>query len=443
MSKRTAENTEESCKIKKSKLLVEDEHVKELSLLEEVAKNGALLKNKGKSLRARCCRYLDDKKKAENSSNHKTIGDDFIANTNRYYFENGLRKVKPYFYTFDTFAKGRWLGRSLRDIYSKEFRLYSIDCYEQAAKCGNFLVNLEKINSLDYIVKNNDLISSKVHRHEGPVTASKIDVLVDNDKYLVVNKPSGMPIHPCSRYRDNTLVYILAKENKLKNIYVCHRIDLLTSGLCIFARSSKVSRELSLQISQREVQKEYLCKVVGVFPQGETVVCEAPITQVSHKLGYVCAWEVAGMQSKEAKTEFVQVSTDGETSVVRCFPKTGRTHQIRAHLQYLGYPIVNDPIYNHSAWGDSRFRHGPCDRKLDEVVERIVTEWQDKTPVEQKAERKIEESSKNDPNFYPNCPECVNPLPDPKPEHLVMYLHAHKYKGDGWSFESPMPEWCG
>lgn len=109
MSKRTAENTEESCQIKKSKLLVEDEHVKELSLLEEVAKNGALLKNKGKSLRARCCRYLDDKKKAENSSNHKTIGDDFIANTNRYYFENGLRKVKPYFYTFDTFAKGQLL----------------------------------------------------------------------------------------------------------------------------------------------------------------------------------------------------------------------------------------------------------------------------------------------------------------------------------------------
>ena len=64
--------------------------------------------------------------------------------------------------------------------------------------------------------------------------------------------------------------------------------------------------------------------MTGVFPQGETIVCEAPITQVSHKLGYVCAWEVAGMQSKEAKTEFVAVSTDGVTSVVRCFPKTGQ-----------------------------------------------------------------------------------------------------------------------
>jgi len=314
---------------------------------------------------------------------------------------------------------------------------------------------LKKIDSLDYIVKNNDLISSKIHRHEGPVTASKIDVLVDNDKFLVVNKPSGMPIHPCSRYRDNTLVYILAKENKLKNIYVCHRIDLLTSGLCIMARSSKVSRELALQISQREVQKEYLCKVTGVFPQGETIVCEAPITQVSHKLGYVCAWEVAGMQSKEAKTEFVAVSTDGVTSVVRCFPKTGRTHQIRAHLQYLGYPIVNDPIYNHSAWGDSRFKHGPCDKNLDQVVERIVTEWQEKSPAIKTKEEdaknpknscenadSLEDGCAGKLNFYPNCPECVNPLPDPKPEHLVMYLHAHKYKGNDWSFESPVPDWC-
>jgi len=105
MSKRTAEIKEEDCQVKKSRLLVKKENVKELSLLEEVTKSGALLKDKGKSLRARCNRYLIDKKKAENSSGHKTIGDELITTANRYYFENGLRKVEPYFFTFDTFAK--------------------------------------------------------------------------------------------------------------------------------------------------------------------------------------------------------------------------------------------------------------------------------------------------------------------------------------------------
>lgn len=372
--------------------------------------------------------------------NRSFFDDDSIFEESAYYFEKGLRKVKPYFYTYDTFCKERWLGKTLREIYSKEFRLYPIECYERAAKAQNLLLNLKPVPSLDTVVKSNDLISTKLHRHEGPVTAAPIEILADDSKYLVVNKPSGLPIHPCSRYRDNSLLFILAKEFDKKNIHVCHRIDLLTSGVCIFAKTKDVAKTLTKQISERQVEKEYICKVTGVFPdKGEAgYLCEAPITNINPKLGYVCAWKVEGKKSKSAETVFHLMSTDGETSVVRCRPKTGRTHQIRAHLQLLGHPILNDPIYNHEAWGESRFKPGPCDVSLDAVVDRILTEWKEGTgkPHSVKAN-----CAGRDFDFFPDCPECVSPLPDPEPEKLVMYLHARSYKGDKWMFETPLPEW--
>jgi 23S rRNA-/tRNA-specific pseudouridylate synthase len=96
-------------------------------------------------------------------------------------------------------------------------------------------VNGEEV-ALDAVVKDNDVICHRVHRHEPPVTATPIEILVSNDDIVVVNKPSSIPVHPCGRYRHNSVVFLLGREHGLKNLHTVHRIDRLTSGILMFAK---------------------------------------------------------------------------------------------------------------------------------------------------------------------------------------------------------------
>lgn len=112
-----------------------------------------------------------------------------------------------------------------------------------------------------------------------------------------------------------------------------------------------------------------MCRVEGEFPEGE-LVCEEPILVVSFKIG-LCRVDPKG---KECRTVFRRLSCNGKTSVVRCSPLTGRTHQIRVHLQYLGFPILNDPIYGSSAWGPHRGKGGLVGKSNEELLQALVEE---------------------------------------------------------------------
>uniref|UniRef100_A0A8B9G7W1 Pseudouridine synthase n=1 Tax=Amazona collaria TaxID=241587 RepID=A0A8B9G7W1_9PSIT len=200
---------------------------------------------------------------------------------------------------------------------------------------------------------NNDFLRNTVHRHEPPVTAQPIQILAEDQEVVVVDKPSSLPVHPCGRFRHNTVIFILGKEHGLQELHTIHRLDRMTSGVLMFAKTVEVSKRIDEQVRERQVRKEYVCRVVGEFPEHE-VVCEEPILVVSYKVG-VCRVDPKG---KFCKTIFQRLSYNGKSSVVKCLPHTGRTHQIRVHLQFLGHPIVNDPIYNMEAWGPDRGKGG-------------------------------------------------------------------------------------
>ncbi|KAL9874361.1 rluA pseudouridine synthase 1 isoform 4-T9 [Glossina fuscipes fuscipes] len=281
-----------------------------------------------------------------------------------YYIENGLRKVYPYYFTFTTFTKGRWVGEKILDVFSREFRAHPAEEYERCIKSGTLTVNYEKV-PVDYRLKHNDLLANIVHRHEVPVTSQPITIVHMDDDIVVVNKPASIPVHPCGRYRHNTVVFILAKEYNLKNLRTIHRLDRLTSGLLLFGRSPKKARQMEHQIRNRQVQKEYICRVEGNFPEG-VIECTEPIEVVSYKIG-VCKVSPKG---KDCTTKFQKISYNGQTSVVLCKPLTGRMHQIRVHLQYLGYPVVNDPLYNHDVFGPLKGRGGDIGGKTDDELVR-------------------------------------------------------------------------
>ncbi|KAF6732866.1 RNA pseudouridylate synthase domain-containing protein 2 [Oryzias melastigma] len=395
-----------------------------------------------------------------------------------YYFEGGLRKVYPYYFDFKTYCKGRWIGKSLLEVFKSEFRAESVEYYQEAAKEGRIRLNEAPVEDLSVVLKNNDHMKNTVHRHEPPVVGTPLDVLVDDGQVLVVDKPASIPVHPCGRFRHNTVIFILGKERGISELHTVHRLDRLTSGVLLFARTLETSKKLDQMVRDRELEKEYVCRVEGEFPEGE-VVCEEPILVVSFKVG-LCRVDPKG---KESRTVFQRLSFNGKTSVVRCLPLTGRTHQIRVHLQYLGFPIKNDPIYGSSAWGPNRGKGGVVGRSDEEILQALVEEHRsqenqdfldDHTGGKEAAERNVTDTRRQqvdpcgdktdvitdgtkDSNNPENgsksadvpigsrdhlCSECKIVRPDPTEKELIMYLHALRYKGPDFEYSTRLPEWA-
>ncbi|XP_051578741.1 pseudouridylate synthase RPUSD2-like isoform X2 [Myxocyprinus asiaticus] len=244
-----------------------------------------------------------------------------------------------------------------------------MDYYDKAVKEGRIRLNEIPVDDLNITLKNNDYLRNTVHRHEPPVSGQPLEVLVDDGEVVVVDKPASLPVHPCGRYRHNTVIFILGKEKGLSGLHTVHRLDRLTSGVLLFARTLEVSKKLDAMVRERQLEKEYVCRVDGEFPEGE-VVCEEPILVVSFKVG-LCRVDPKG---KECRTVFQRLSYNGRSSVVRCLPLTGRTHQIRVHLQFLGFPILNDPIYGSSAWGPNRAKGGLVGMSNEEILEALIEE---------------------------------------------------------------------
>uniref|UniRef100_A0A4W5KBW4 Pseudouridylate synthase RPUSD2 n=1 Tax=Hucho hucho TaxID=62062 RepID=A0A4W5KBW4_9TELE len=286
-----------------------------------------------------------------------------------YYFEGGLRKVRPYYFDFKTYCKGRWIGKSLLEVFSSEFRAEPLEYYVMASKLGRIRLNETPVDDLSVTLRNNDFLRNTVHRHEPPVVGRSLEILEDNGEVLVVDKPASMPVHPCGRFRHNTVIFILGKERGICGLHTVHRLDRLTSGVLLFARTLEVSQKLDVLVRDRQLEKEYVCRVEGEFPEGE-IICEEPILVVSFKVG-LCRVHPKG---KDCRTVFQRLSWNGHSSVVRCLPLTGRTHQIRVHLQFLGYPILNDPVYGSTAWGPQRAKGGLVGMSDDELLKAILEE---------------------------------------------------------------------
>ncbi|CAB4061638.1 Bifunctional protein RIB2,Uncharacterized protein C18B11.02c,RNA pseudouridylate synthase domain-containing protein 2 [Lepeophtheirus salmonis] len=197
----------------------------------------------------------------------------------------------------------------------------------------------------DYRLKHNDLLANIVHRHEVPVSSERINIIHMDDELVVVNKPASIPVHPCGRYRHNTIVLLP---------------DFFSLDVIL-----KKAREMEQQIRTRQCRKEYVCRVEGEFPK-ESIICKESIEVISYKIG-VCKVSPSG---KDCHTEFQRLSYNGQTSVVLCKPHTGRMHQIRVHLQFLGYPVINDPLYNHAVFGPLKGKGGNIGKTDDEAHSR-------------------------------------------------------------------------
>jgi tRNA pseudouridine synthase 9 len=394
-----------------------------------------------------------------------------------YIIDDDLRRVEPYHYTYNTYCKERWRGRRLIDIFESEFRDRPLEYYRNAMVTGHIYVNGKRVGP-DHILRNGEKISHTLHRHEPPVTSEPIGIIHEDDDMIVINKPAGVPVHPAGRYNFNSITEIMtAERGRDFRPYPCNRLDRLTSGIMFIGKTVPAAEALGVQIKSRSVRKEYIARVVGKFPDGE-VICDQPILAISPKLGL----NRVRANGKSARTVFKRLAyyppPGGEPSpeeekphtadeaeaqrgrpwlkkqgysIVRCLPVTGRTHQIRVHLQHLGHPIQNDPIYaNQRVWGLKLGRNDvdgtqTTDEDVisrlsrmgkSEVAEAVVYYDEMVEKYEQKRAEKMTGEL---------CSICATPLySDPGPHELSLWLHSLRYEDahGAWAYVSPLPKWA-
>ena len=163
-------------------------------------------------------------------------------------------------------------------------------------------------------------------------------IIFENNNFVVVDKPSGLLSIP-DREGDELSLKGILKE-KYGEIYTVHRLDKNTSGIIVFARNEETHRYLSQAFEERTVEKYYQGIVKGTLSEKEKTI-DAPIAQNNVKKTQM----IIHKRGKEAVTDYRVVEEFGKFTLVEFRIHTGRTHQIRVHMQYVGHPLVGDEIY--------------------------------------------------------------------------------------------------
>jgi 23S rRNA pseudouridine1911/1915/1917 synthase len=200
-------------------------------------------------------------------------------------------------------------------------------------------------------VNDNIIIHDEEYIEDNNITPTKMDLNIvyeDND-IMVINKPSGLVVHPGSGNYNNTLVNgLMYYTNNLSDVGgearpgIVHRIDKDTSGLLLIAKSNKAHEILAEDFKEKRVKREYIALLNGVFKEGSATI-DAPIGRDKKNREKMA---VTADNSKHAVTNMKVLKRYKKYTLVSCVLDTGRTHQIRVHMAYIGYPVHNDPVYS-------------------------------------------------------------------------------------------------
>ena len=173
-----------------------------------------------------------------------------------------------------------------------------------------------------------------------------LDIVYEDDDMIVVNKPQGMVVHPAPGHPDHTLVNALLYHSPLSTINgtfrpgIVHRIDKDTSGLLMVAKNDLAHQSLAEQLRNKTNKREYLALVYGQIKEDEGTI-DAPLDRNPQDRKKQAV--VKG--GRHAVTHFKVIKRYDNFTLVKCILETGRTHQIRVHMKYIGHPLVGDPLY--------------------------------------------------------------------------------------------------
>lgn len=250
----------------------------------------------------------------------------------------------------------------LDKVCSEIFSDYSRSQIKQLLDGGNITVN-GKTEKAKYKVKSGDVI-----RLEEPETRTlelrpeniPLDIVYEDDDVIVINKPQGMVVHPAPGHDEHTLVNALLYHCPLSTINgtfrpgIVHRIDKDTSGLLMVAKNDKAHRSLAKQLKDKTNIREYVALVHGRIAEDEGTI-NAPIGRSLKDRKK----QAVVKDGRNAVTHFEVLKRYRDYTFVKCILETGRTHQIRVHMKYIGHPLVGDPLYGpkKTIKGNGQFLH--------------------------------------------------------------------------------------
>lgn len=211
-----------------------------------------------------------------------------------------------------------------------------------------------KVQFTNYKLQPNDILSINLDENNDyeNIIATKMDlnILYEDDDIVIVNKSADITVHPSKKYFTNSLVngltYYYQHKNMDVKLHCITRLDKETSGCVLFAKNRIAANCLSNMVKQKEISKTYLSLASGKVSKQHFFI-SAPISRISKGNILRC---VDFQTGKEALTECFLLGyyPSNDISLLKCLLHTGRTHQIRVHLQYINHPIVSDSLYNKS-----------------------------------------------------------------------------------------------
>ena len=211
-----------------------------------------------------------------------------------------------------------------------------IICNDKGVKSSLKVFVGDKIRQYEKIVEDDNIEPENI----------PLDIVYEDDDLLVINKPSGMVVHPAAGHYTGTLVnallyhFNIESKDKIRPGIV-HRLDKDTSGVMLVAKNEWTHERLSDMISKKDVKRHYLAIVNGLIKH-DTGTIDAPIGRDPNNRQQMT---VTDINAKDAITHFRVLKQYKENTLLECILETGRTHQIRVHLAYIGYPVNNDPTY--------------------------------------------------------------------------------------------------
>jgi RluA family pseudouridine synthase len=239
-------------------------------------------------------------------------------------------------------------GQNLLDYLVKRFQYQDRAAWKLIIERGKVTVN-GVIVSPQQILKSKDLVAYSVVLNEPPVDKN-IEILHDEETFLIANKPGSLPSHADGNFIKNTFIYILTERFKNKGfegkLNLVHRLDRETSGLMIVSKSRAAHQKLTLQFENGTIAKEYLAIARGVvtddFFEVAGSIGKDPQSQISVRQKVV---DPGTIDSKISLTRFEKIKSYKTATLLRCIPKTGRTNQIRVHLDSIGHSLIGDKLY--------------------------------------------------------------------------------------------------
>lgn len=239
--------------------------------------------------------------------------------------------------------------KKLNNVLQKEFPALSLNTIYKALRKKDIRVNNVRINEnitlhtgdiVKVFIADEFLFTDKSNSaSKVSCKSTDIPVIYEDSNILIVDKPSEIEVTG-----DNSLTTVLSAKYGF-TIYPCHRLDRNTTGLTLFAKNKQSEQILFDKFKNHEIEKHYICRVYGVPPKKHAILNDYLFKDNKKSMVYISNTHKKGYQNISTEYFVLSSNKSNNTSILEVILHTGRTHQIRAHLAYIGYPIIGDGKY--------------------------------------------------------------------------------------------------